>query len=140
MQRWLIVSVKLSLQRRLGETQKAMERAGEVAGAGEGAHTDDDELVDRLGRLNQEFFAMMARRGWTPELLSALILSREEAKEVLVEAKPELSGRQLEWGVDALWNCIRVGDRARRRGRTLACTCGKNLACTCAWYLAFTCV
>lgn len=115
MQRWLTVSVKQSLQKRLGETPKAMERAGEVAGAGEGAHTDDEEVVDRLGLLNQEFFAMMARRGWTPELLSALILSREEAKEVLVEAKPELFGRQLEWGVDAFWNCIRVGDRARRR-------------------------
>ena len=92
-----------------------MERGDEVAGAGGVGPIESGEVVDRLGLLNEEFFAELGRAGWTPDLLSTLILSRQEAAQLLRHTRPGMHGRELVWGVDAFWGCIRSGATARRR-------------------------
>ena len=92
-----------------------MERDGEMAGVGGVDPIEGSEVVDRLGLLNEEFFAELGRAGWTPDLLSTLVLSRQEAAQLLRHTRPSLHGRELVWGVDAFWGCIRSGSASRRR-------------------------
>ena len=93
-----------------------MERDQEARGAGGGAPIIEGiPSADRGGLLTDEFFEELGRAGWTPELFTALVLSRDECKVLLQRIRPSLWGRELQWGVDAFWECICTGDRARLR-------------------------
>ena len=76
--------------------------------------------VDRGGLLTDEFFEELGRAGWTPDLLASLVLTRDECREVLRRLRPNLWGRELQWGVDAFWDCISTGAQTRQRSIQLS--------------------